>query len=859
MVSFVLSKFVNSLRASDDTASSAISSDQPQLNQVEPINAQEQFNLDLPESSTSGDDSVAGFDFADGGPGDNTVAGIDFATPPDDGLNDRSFTEDEYGEGGDAYGGEIDPAFSDDEYGVGGDDITLGPGGIDNTPKGPKPNPLNVYTTYTYGLSLAYMTMKEYNSVVARGRPWNPTQGQVIIASGGRRSPEFSRNPNFELDMYISDLKMKTIIGLNASNKGTNAIDIEFTVNEPLGASFLENLVTVAQEAGIKMWDQMPLVLQIDFFAISPDGTYAPNPIPDITKYLCVKIIDIKLAITQRGAEYKIRAIPQSHSALQNKNVNIPVNFEVTAKNIQEFFKSTGSSDINYNLPPYGTKPDANNNPARDENIEMGFGTFNPPKPKSYGTLSLTDALNEYQKELVKKGYQGVADEFMFVIDPEIERANIFVKDFHNLANAPAQNDKTPKGDLDKSTALIPINAGTNLIEVINNIIRSSDYYRSKVTPPSNEMESQNEVNSKSQPLNLHKIVPTVEYLDQWDNKRKVYKKKITFNVDKFEYHNQQYPNAKKSIPKIMDKEYNYIFMGKNQEILDLKIEFNTLFFQSLTAFESKTAQDNLDTAVDYSFAEGIDPSQLRPSAIGSNQSSSGSGGLTCLRIETTPVNKSHNQLNDGSKKSVQAVDLFNTVFNKSGADMVSIDLDISGDPDLIKQDDVWLPPGASRNTTSLLMDKKQLFMRLNFKIPRDINLSTGLYEFETKNSAFSGIYTIISVENTFVNGVFKQRLKCVRLFDQPADTQNKRVSREESNPNRSISSPTLSTEDREAGIDRAFYEDEYGEGGELISSNPDASSSTEDFDPQTDFELANADIQSWPEESATEYYPGTI
>jgi len=865
MVAFTFSKFLDSIRATNDTAESAISPTQPQLNQVEPINSQEQFNLELPESSISGDESTAGFDFADGGPGDATVAGIDFASPPDDGLNDRSFTEDEYGESGDAYGGEMDPAFAEDEYGGGGENISLSSGGVDNSPKKPRKNPLNIYTTYTYGLSLAYMTIKEYNSVVVRGAPWTPSKGQVLIASGGRRSPDFSRNPNFELDMYITDFKMSTIIGLNSSNKGTNAIDMEFTVHEPLGASFLENLVTVANQAGIKMWDQMPLVLQIDFFAINPDGSYAASPIPDVTKHLCIKIIDIKLAITQKGAEYKIRAIPQSHAALQNKSVTVPVNFEVTAKNVQEFFKSTGASDLQYDLPPYGTKPDAVNNPTRDESQTEAetrrLGINASPKPKSYGTLSLVDALNEYQKELVKKGYQGVADEYVFVIDPDIERATIFVKDFHNLTQAPAQNDKTPKDSLDQASGIIPINAGSNLIEVVNNIIRSSDYYRSQIIPPSNEMESQNEANVKSQPLNLHKIITTVEYLDQWDNKRKLYKKKITFNITKFKYHNQQFPNAKKSIPTVMDKEYNYIFMGKNQEIFDLKIEFNTLFFQSLTAFESKTAKDNLDTSNEYAFAEGIDPNQVRAASVGSNQSSSGSGGLQTLRIETTPTNRSHNQLNDGSKKSVQAVDLFNTVFNKSGADMVSIDLEIAGDPDLIKQDDVWIPPSSARSTTSLLMDKKQLFMQLNFKIPRDINLSTGLYEFENKNSAFSGIYSIIKVDNSFNNGVFKQKLKCVRLFDQPADTQNKKVSREENNPNRSISNPSLGIEDRENRVDSGFYENEYGEGGELIGGNPDATSSTEEFNPQTDFELANADIQSWPEEFAVDasLYPGSV
>lgn len=844
MVGFTIVRRINDgqLKAADETATAT---NEP-LGQPDPINSQEQFNLELPESTGDEEgladlpvgDDYSGVDFSENsGPGDPSVAGIDYYSEP----------------------GSMDDAFLEDEYGEGGEEITLDSGFTGQTegPAKARPNPLNVYPTYTYGISLAYMTLKEYNSVVARGSPWSPSNGQVLIASGGRRGPNFSRNENFNLDMYITDLKMKTVIGLNSNNKGTNAIDVEFTVHEPLGASFLENLVAVARDAGIKMWDQMPLVLQIDFFAIESDGSYAPNPIPKLTKYICVKIIDIKIAISQKGAEYKIRAIPQSHAALQTKTVTVPVNFEVTAKSVQEFFKSTGSSELQFDLPPYDNQPKTANNATRDENKTEGdtrrLGNTASPKPKSYGTLSLADALNEYQKELAKKGYQGVADEYVFVIDPEIERANIFVKDFHNLTQAPAQNDKTKKDELDKAAGVIPINAGSNLVEVINNIIRSSDYYRSKIQAPSNEMEAQAEQNTKSQPLTLHKVVTTVEYLDQWDNKRKVYKKKITYNITKFTYHNQQYPNAKKSIPKVMDKEYNYIFMGKNTEVIDLKIEFNTLFFQSLTAFETKTAQDNLDTSTEYAFAEGIDPSAVRAAAVGGNQASSGSGGLQTLRIETSPINKSHNQLNDGSKKSVQAVDLFNSVFNKPGGDMIAIDLEIAGDPDLIKQDDVWLPPGANRDSNSLLMDRKQLFMRLNFKIPRDIDLSSGMYEFETKNSAFSGIYNIITVENSFGNGLFKQRLKCARLFDQPADNQNQRVSREESNTNRSVAMPSLGSEDYEVGSITSRNgindDDEGDETATRVSQQDSASSRDDDDRPQTDFELAN--YQQWPEEFA--------
>lgn len=861
MVAFTFASALRSITASRDTAVSESTA------VPEPLGSDEIQNL-----QDTGDPSIAGFDYNTGpgdasvagfdsyvNPGDASVAGFDVYSPGD--VNTAGF---DYADTpNEDSGGSLDPSFAEDEYGQGGESITLDTQFQGQEAKRDISNPLNKYSTYSYGISLHYMTIKQYNDVVGRGLPFATNNNQVLIASGGRRGSNFSRHPKFELDMYITELKMTTIIGLNSQNKGTNAINVEFTVSEPMGASFLENLVSVAADAGIKMWDQMPLLLQVDFFAINPDGTYAPNPIPNLTKYMSVKIIDIKINITQRGAEYKIKAVPQSHAALQSKTVNIPANFEITAKTVQEFFKSTGSTALQFDLPPnQPNQPKTAENPSRDENQSEAetrrLGINASPKPKSYSTLSLADALNEYQKELAKKGYQEVADEYVFVIDSEIERAQIFVKEAHNLSQAPVQNDKVKKDTLDKSSGVIPINAGSNLIEVINNIVRSSDYYRASVTPSEGQSDT---TAAKSQPIPLHKIVTTVEYLDQWDNKRKVYKKRITFNILKFIYHNNQYPNAKKSIPKDMDKEYNYIFMGKNQEILDLKIEFNTLFFQSLTAFETKTAKDNLDTSEEYAFTEGIAPGVVKAAAKGSSGSA---GGIQTLRYETTPTNISQNQLNDGSKKTVQAVDLFNSVFNRPGGDMISINLEIAGDPDLIKQDDVFYPPNAPNRSTSIPSDRKQLFMRLSFKIPKDMNTTTGMYEFETKNSAFSGIYNIIQVENTFSNGAFKQKLNCVRLFDQPEDNKNRQKSRQETANTSPIG---IAGQDTERGITLADNIKEINEStGGLLDESLTRTTGDRIFvrdrseEPQTDLELAN--YQQWPEQVAVDQsdyeFPGT-
>ena len=219
------------------------------------------------------------------------------------------------------------------------------------------------------------------------------------------------------------------------------------------------------------------------------------------------------------------------------------------------------------------------------------------------------------------------------------------------------------------------------------------------------------------------------------------------------------------------------------------------------------------------------------------------------MRYETTPTNISQNQLNDGSKKTVQAVDLFNSVFNRPGGDMIAINMEIAGDPDLIKQDDVFYPPNAPSRSTSIPTDRKQLFIRLSFKIPKDLNISTGMYDFETKNSAFSGIYNIIQVENTFSNGVFKQKLNCVRLFDQPEDNKNKQQSRQAT----ASSSVSLPSESTGGGI---TVSDNESTGGALDESLSDQTNdrqfvSDAEDNPQTDFELAN--YQQWPEQVAVD------
>jgi hypothetical protein len=112
---------------------------------------------------------------------------------------------------------------------------------------------------------------------------------------------------------------------------------------------------------------------------------------------------------------------------------------------------------------------------------------------------------------------------------------------------------------------------------------------------------------------------------------------------------------------------------------------------------------------------------------------------------------------------------------------MLQAKIKIIGDPQYIKQDDVFYPPEMTVLSDqvdgtgieprliangSLRMDQGELYIQITVKSPSDIDESTGLMKFDSKysTSLFSGMYRVLTVESTFSGGKFEQTLDVVRL-----------------------------------------------------------------------------------------------
>ena len=111
-------------------------------------------------------------------------------------------------------------------------------------------NPLSNFSSYTYQLTLYMITPDAYELFVQNGRrninaaknSKDAAGAYVVVQSGGINNTASSRAPGFDLDYYIDDLKMASLVSSHANGTSTAEVGMTFTIYEPYGFSFITKL-----------------------------------------------------------------------------------------------------------------------------------------------------------------------------------------------------------------------------------------------------------------------------------------------------------------------------------------------------------------------------------------------------------------------------------------------------------------------------------------------------------------------------------------------------------------------------------------------------------------------------------------
>ncbi len=675
----------------------------------------------------------------------------------------------------------------------------------------PIPNRLHEYPTYIYALSLHILTNQELNDCIITQKY---TPKNVLIASAGRYSDSFPRNKHFSEDFYFNDFNLVTVISPNDQSRNTNAIDVKFSVIEPYGFTLIERILAVTKDLGGDNYLDMPYLLQIDFFAVDEAGNLV-GAVEELQKRFPIKLTKMDVKLTERGAEYSIAGTPFGHAAFEGNAGTVPCIVEVTARTVADFFQSIEGTANDTLKQDILAKADQT---QRQEQDRTAIQAQNAPSllysstqvSVSKSTLnvdSLGAAINAYYQGLKDSNKAEIADvyRFEFLPDPDTGEDVIgkatFVEEKRNTPKeTPMKKNESTTDAIsmrladvgnsqniyDTTRAIFNINYGTSIVQILEYVIRNSSYIQDQLVIPDGmsqqEYQSRRE-EMKDKPLKWFRIIPKTRILGK-DKIRGIWAKEYTYTVKPYKMYNVRNDLAPQGVVVTPTKNYNYFFTGKNDDIINLDINFNVLYYSQQTAYrnlltvtapigDSYTEEFRYQNAPNYSGgppSTEVDPNSVMPKVMKTvSQNSKG--------VATG---------NPTTSAEVAAADVAESLMTSSQADMVGVKMRILGDPDYIKQDDVFyqgnqkkasntlatqIDPRLLPGNGSLVMDDGGVYVQILFKIPRDIDDQTGFMKYDSgqRNSVFSGLYQVVQVTSNFSQGKFTQELDMVRLPRQVA------------------------------------------------------------------------------------------
>lgn len=646
------------------------------------------------------------------------------------------------------------------------------------------PNPLEEFASYTCLWTLACLTPNQFNN--PRSYRDNPSSlKNIVFASGGRydsrRAKTFFGTPEY----FINNFQMNCIIGTNEKTGNSNAIKFSFDIYEPHSMGLLlQSLQTAAIDAGyINYLQNAPYVLRMDIQGYNELGQVIKSVKP---KFFTLKLVSVKFSVNEGGSTYKVEAIPYNHQGFSDV-INTVYNdikifgadkgtveevlvtgpeslVAVLNRNEETLLKEgkIGQKDVyDIQFPNLASEwvssagnPPSNNRATRNPNIE--------------DAISIAKGVNvpASQGNRIINNIGGATFGFS-----QTSGGNAIFKRAGDQIDSKTGVVRRNGMTIDPKIRAFQFGQGQTLTAIINQIILSSDYAKKAITDKTEGGFGTTEEGY----FKWFKLDVQIELL-QPDPITGDYAKKITYRVVPYYIHQSIFSNPNsmpigyEALMKKVVKEYNYIYTGQNTDVLKFDININNLFFAGVAPKpENQGAQTrNQDQKASEKLNKTTETG--RGEAPGAQAATGGRH-----RPNRDPRLLEGYKGGSGEKTTEQNVaENFQRAFlSGNSADLVTVDLEILGDPYWIVDSGIanYFAPVAE-DTSQVTADgtmnyeSGNIYIYLTFRTPADINETTGLYDFSVagKESPFGGIYRVNLCENIYQDGVWKQKLKLLRM-----------------------------------------------------------------------------------------------
>jgi len=675
-------------------------------------------------------------------------------------------------------------------------------------------NPLRNHNGFNYVITLGALSQAE-NNFPETYRESGSFGTYIIKSSGGdyaNRYKVFDEGGD-DAEYYIDNLEIDAVVAPNPNTSVAMGTTIRFTVTEPYSmGNFVQAVVGAAQEKGFPNAIRAPFCLKIEFVGYDETGqlaqTYVQDPI-----FIPISIYNMSLNVTHNGSEYEVEAVANSEVGLNDQinSLNTTVSAvggavwevcngedrSITAA-LNQRIKNLEDEDVLAKGDRYiiafprdlngiknaiaGLTPGVPETLTQEEQVRRERGIAERPDDLEGGTVveeivvppssSLFDVIDAYARDTSKMNEIGLS----FITEDTAEGGD------HAQANpSETYNEETNTINRGSSDANVAEKArehkfGQNesITSAIEKVVLRSRYAAEKATEESKP-------NGTKQWFKIE----TQVYIDEVSvsesetgNPARIYVYNcIPYFPDEAKFlGTQERPANTQQLMDAAVKEYNYIYTGVNEDILEFDLTFNQAFQQTVMANYGQNSGASGSLA-DVAHNSGTDVNH------GAGTNRNGAGGdeeVGAAIVEQTEM--SHG--NAGGSRSqdikLRVAEMFHDRLINQIADLVSAEMRIFGDPFwMTQQTGNYIGEEAGPNITqdgTVNYMTNEVFVVVNFKTPLDYQVSGATMEMPKVVKKFSGLFSCWAVTNHFSSGKFEQTLKLVRRRgqDDEATTANK-------------------------------------------------------------------------------------
>lgn len=664
----------------------------------------------------------------------------------------------------------------------------------------PLPNVLHDYASYDYILGIAVLTDTDierpdetymaHRSILTNPDTKEETMsGLRLICKSANCEPNNRIKTDYgKFDFFIDDLTIDAIIG-HERGLVTNSTNISFSIAEPYSMGiFSMACQTAAWDAGHKNWREAPFVLTIEFRGNDEIGMM--SLIPTTNRYIPFKWQNLSMTVNQDGARYQCTTFAwndQGHSA---RNATLKSDMSIKGSTVQEVLQTGEKSlqavwnkrlqqlkeDKIVEIPDEimilfptdivsatnGTSSSGENNSSATTGSASDQSSLYKKLGVTTSTINKTQVQDPKDCNLIGKAIIGVgpnkAADSPYGKDNVIYDPDLKVNVRANNTPNPNENDFRFRQD-------------TSLPNAINQVLLQSNFPKGAFNPDA--LSEEGYLKWWRIDIQVYNVSTDATYTSTGRKPKIIVYRILPYNVHATSGPtgtNHSTVGASKLLEKNI-KEYNYLYTGKNVDVISFDIKLENSFAVAMGADAGKRSQD-IQTAE----ASGAEKAKNNTIALTGNQPEK-SAHPSVIDYSSTLANT--DKLGGGGADTIEtrAAKIFHDSVTR-GSDMLMLDMEIVGDPYYIAQSGTGTYTSEQTEYPNLNKDGTvnyqtgEVHVVVNFRTPVEIDQTTGMYQFAADVPSspllqYSGLFKLNKLTSYFKNGEFKQRLHGQRLPGQ--------------------------------------------------------------------------------------------